>query len=141
MYLILSTLPHFYSILPVIPYYRTYTFGYIHCILVSTTFSILYHVYQESNPIITALDYFFAFLWFVYDIYMGYMYTNALHTILGLNTIVFLSNIHIPYDTSYTLYHSVWHLMSASKCILVSYIIERNLRLIIPIRHIIESGA
>lgn len=142
MYLILSTLPHFYSILPIIPYYRTHTFGYIHCILLSTSFSILYHVYEESNTIITALDYFFAFLMFLYDIYMGYRYTRIyLYTILGLNTVVFLTNLYIPEGNSYILYHSIWHLMSASKSVIVSYIIETQLRLIIPIRHVIESGA
>jgi hypothetical protein len=70
MYLVISTIPHFYSILPLIKYYKTYTFGYINIILISTVFSILYHIYEESNYIINIIDFFCTGLWVLYDIYI-----------------------------------------------------------------------
>ncbi len=77
MYLVISTIPHFFSILPLIKYYNKYTYGYINIIISSTILSILYHAYKESNRIINFLDYSFAGIWFLYDIYMGYKYTNG----------------------------------------------------------------
>ena len=62
--LIISTIPHFYSILPLIKYYKQ-SYGYITIIIVSTIFSILYHVYEESNDIITLIDYLCAGMGFI----------------------------------------------------------------------------
>lgn len=122
MYLVISTIPHFYSILPLIKYYKTYTFGYINIILISTVFSILYHTYEESNYIINIIDYFCAGLWIVYDIYMGYTYTNKkiLFKIVLLNIISFIINIQISHDLHYILNHSIWHFVNAYKCYYIS---------------------
>jgi hypothetical protein len=129
MYLIVSTIPHFCSILPLIKYYKTYTLGYIHIISLSTTFSILYHIYDESNYIINIIDYFCAALWLTYDIYMGYIYTtkNVLFKILLLNTLSFFINTQIPYNLYYQINHSLWHLINAYKCYLVSTYISRSM--------------
>jgi len=122
MYLVISTTPHFCSILPVIRYYKSYTFGYVNIILLSTLFSILYHIYEESNYNITSIDYFFAGVWVIYDIYMGYTYANknTMLQILLLNATTISINILIPYNAYYTLNHSVWHLINAYKCYYIS---------------------
>ena len=122
MYLVISTIPHFCSILPVIKYYKTYTFAYTNIILISTVFSILYHIYKESNYTINTIDYFCAGLWVVYDIWMGYSYTNkkTLFKIVLLNSISFIIHIQIPYNLFYILNHSIWHLINAYKCYYVS---------------------
>jgi hypothetical protein len=122
MYLVISTIPHFCSILPLIKYYKTYTFGYINIILLSTVFSILYHTYEESNYTINNIDFFCAGLWGLYDIYMGYTYTNKkiLFKIILLNSVSFIIYIQIPYDLYYTLNHSLWHFINAYKCYYVS---------------------
>ncbi len=122
MYLVISTIPHFCSILPLIKYYKTYTFGYINIILLSTVFSILYHTYEESNYNINNIDFFCAGLWVLYDIYMGYTYTNKkiLFKIILLNGVSFIIHIQIPYDLYYTLNHSLWHFINAYKCYYVS---------------------
>lgn len=124
MYLVLSTIPHLYSILPLIKYYK-YTYGYIHVILLSTLLSVLYHTYEESNEIITILDYSSAVIWVLYDIYMGYIYTNKkiLFKIILGNSLVFFINIQIPYTVSYPFYHSLWHFINAYKCYYVSTLI------------------
>jgi hypothetical protein len=129
MYLVISTIPHFCSILPVIKYYRTYTFAYIHIIVISTVFSILYHIYEESNYTINTIDYSFACLWFVYDIWMGYIYTNKkiLCKIILLNTVSFIIHIQIPYNLYYILNHSLWHFINAYKSYYVSNYIGMSL--------------
>ena len=122
MYLVISTIPHFYSILPLIKYYKTYTFGYTNIILLSTLYSILYHIYEESNYTINIIDYFCAGLWLVYDVYMGYTYTNkiTIFKIVLVNTMSFFINIHIPYNVYYQLNHSLWHCINAYKCYYIS---------------------
>jgi hypothetical protein len=131
MYLVISTTPHFCSILPLIKYYKTYTFGYINVILLSTTFSILYHTYEESSYPINIIDYFFAGLWLVYDIYMAYKYTNkkTILKILLVNAISFFINIQIPYNLYYPLSHSLWHVINAYKCYYVSNHISININI------------
>jgi len=130
MYLVISTIPHFLSILPLIKYYKTYTFGYINIMLLSTVFSILYHTYKESNYTINNIDFFCAGVWAVYDIYMGYTYTSkkTLFNILLLNSATFFINIQIPYNVHYQLNHSLWHVINAYKCYCVSNYISVQLQ-------------
>ena len=129
MYLVISTLPHFCSILPLVKYYKTHTFRYINVILLSTVFSILYHTFEESNNTITNIDYFCAGLWLGYDMYMGFTYTDrkTMVKIMFVNTLSFLINILIPYNAYYPLNHSLWHLLNAYKCYYVSTLIRIGL--------------
>lgn len=122
MYLVISTIPHFCSILPLIKYYKTHTLGYINIIVLSTIFSILYHTYEETNYTINIIDYFFAVLWAIYDVYIGYIYTTnkTVCIIVFVNTMSFFINIQIPYNGYYPLYHSIWHFINAYKCYYVS---------------------
>ena len=128
MYLILSTLPHFLSIIPLTKYYLTYAFAYCNLIILSTTFSILYHYHEESNNIITMIDYFFAYIWFGYDIFIGFTYTNPydLTKIIFANFISFIINIQIPNNKYYIVNHSLWHLLNSCKCIYVTNIIANG---------------
>jgi hypothetical protein len=130
MYLVISTLPHFCSILPLVKYYKSHTFEYINIIFLSTLSSIVYHTYEESNATITNIDYLCAGLWLICDIYMGYIYTNTkiLYNIVLLNTISFIINIQIPYNLYYTLNHSLWHLINAYKSYHVSNYISIGLK-------------
>ncbi len=125
MYLVVSTIPHFCSILPVIKYYKSYTFGYTNTILLSTLFSILYHTYDESNDIINRIDYFSAGVWAAYDIYMGFTYASrqTILKILLANAMTFFINIEIPCNEYYEINHSLWHLINAYKCYYVSHVI------------------
>lgn len=113
---IVSTLPHLWSIVPLLPHYATHTAGYIHVIGVSTVLSILYHATEESNLLLTILDYACAGVWGLYDLYLGYTYTSpeTLLTIVGLNAASFLFNQLLPEM------HSLWHLLNASKSYWVS---------------------
>jgi hypothetical protein len=126
MILILSTAFHFYSILPLLKYYRTSTFHYVHVIILSTLCSILYHAHNESDSISTSMDYSMAFIWFVYDLYIGYTHRILQQIVIG-NSIIFIINIQIPYTSYYTLLHSLWHLLSASKCYYIASLYRAQL--------------
>lgn len=120
---IVSTLPHFCSIAPLIGH-REAT-AYIYVITVSSTLSVLYHLYEESNTIITAADYLAAATWSLFDVYMGYTHTNTsvLSQIILGNLLIFALNLQIPRDESYIWWHSLWHYLSAYKSFYVSSLI------------------
>ena len=127
MYLVVSTLPHIFSILPLLKKRQEKsTLGYIYIISLSTLCSILYHMFNETNKIATIADYSFAFLWFLYDIYMGYIYKGpakyVLTKILAGNATVFLIYLVIPYNKSYKIFHSLWHIINACKSFYISNI-------------------
>ena len=112
--LILSTLPHLLCILPLFYGNHAPHIPYISIILLSTTFSTMYHAYNESHPVINALDYTMAFIWFLYDA----SYWDA--WILAANAGSFLAHSMVPLGASYPYYHSAWHLLNAWKCYYVS---------------------
>lgn len=114
MILIISTLPHFLSVIP----RNTYKYKYV--IILSTTLSILYHYNEESNTIINILDYCMAFIWFLCDIYLG----HNRYKIILVNFISFIINVNIT--TNYTLYHSIWHIINASKCYYVAMLLSNS---------------
>ncbi len=114
----LTTLPHYLSIYPMWnrPYYPL-------IVSASTTLSFLYHSYSESNHVITACDYLIALLWAAYDLRLS---SRARYRIvLALNTVIFLINISIAYDKNYVYYHSFWHLLSATKSLYISHLLQR----------------
>lgn len=127
MHLIISTLPHFLSIIPIIKYYRSSAFSYINIIILSSTFSILYHYYEQSNTFINVIDYFFAMLWVLYDIKLSYK-TPALYKVLSANCALCLINITIEYSNNYIIAHSFWHLLNAGKCFYISMLLAINFK-------------
>jgi hypothetical protein len=66
-------------------------------------------------------DYIFAIAWLFYDISRSNR--RALRVVITLNAIVFITSICIKYNSDYWLYHSLWHLLSAAKCLYISKII------------------
>jgi len=120
--LVLSTLPHYLSILLLYKYYNINKINiYIKIIFASSSLSVLYHVYEENNIIITYFDYTMAFIWFLY--YLKILY-NYLNKIICINAFIFIINISIPYNDYYYINHSIWHLLSAYKCYYTTCLIE-----------------
>lgn len=125
-WLILTTLPHYVAIIPIWnhPLMRRYCYT----IAASTTLSILYHAYHESNRVIMWLDYVMALIWFLYDISWGLLMTPySFFLLLILNALVFLANQSISHDDRYPARHSFWHLFSACKCICISILISETM--------------
>jgi len=120
-YLSLTCGLHYLSILPFIlkntnrP--STYYNIYINTILLSTTFGIIWHYYNKFM----IYDYIFTGIWFVEDLFWSLELNN--YMILNLNIIIFVLNIIINYIHNYVFYHSIWHILSAIKCIYISNLI------------------
>jgi hypothetical protein len=127
MALILSTLPHYLSALPLLPFYNDITYEYVRVIIIASTLSVLYHFTNESF-IVAVPDYTAAFIWLLYDLYFSYCYGNAQNVkkVIAVNSIVLVLNWSIPKSNpQYEMLHSVWHLASAAKCYYVSLLVSR----------------
>ena len=123
-WLVLSTLPHFYCILPLLYNYQRFE-GYIYVVILSTTISIMYHI-DESNLWIAGFDYAMALIWFFCDIGLGWSRRYALYKIIYANLISFIVNRSVPHNDQYILYHSLWHLFNAYKCYYVSTLLPKG---------------
>ncbi len=120
-FLVLSTLPHYLAILPLIKNYNNYK-RYIQVIFFSSSMSILYHSYNGVDPMISFADYLMAFVWSMCDIYLGYRAGRIyLARAIYLNILILLLNLLAETANNYELAHSCWHILSASKCYFISY--------------------
>ena len=118
-----STMLHYFAIQPftkknLIDQYN----NYVLTIILSTTFSVLWHINSYPVGVLFVMDYNFAYLWFLQDIYHGYN-KNHLLKILFLNIFIFILNIFSSYEIYYYYTHSIWHIFSALKCYYISNII------------------
>lgn len=123
-WLILSTIPHLYCILPLLYNYERFA-GYIRVVVLSTTLSILYHS-DKSNAWITGLDHVMALIWFLYDIELGWDRRNSLYRIIHANIISFIVYCSILHTDQYILHHSLWHLFNAAKCYYVATLLPKE---------------
>jgi hypothetical protein len=108
--LVITTLPHYIAILLHRP---NPDYTYMRLIFLATTLSVAYHLTDESNLLITALDYLVAAA-------LAYHETKIHKHGLVLNGLLFVTNIIPLKKESYTLYHSIWHLASVAKTIYIS---------------------
>jgi hypothetical protein len=121
--LVLTTLPHYLALL-VSP-----TPWYFWVVCTSTTLSVLWHLADEpaTSPL-GQLDHILAAVWMLTDIYyLGK--GDELSLALVPNGFIFLTNIVVTYldrqkVVPYYVGHSVWHILSAIKSILVAYMIR-----------------
>jgi hypothetical protein len=126
--IIISTLPHFISS------YFAFTISYIYFIIIflSSSLSILWHLQKEPKfNLLFFLDYGFALLWLIYDLGLFYLYIQYDYIIgiiiIILNKISALTNIIQFKNISYEITHSVWHLISCIKGIIITYTISNNM--------------
>ena len=107
--LILSTLPHYLAVIP------TNDIKYRIMIITSTTFSVLWHWYNEEEGLILLLDYFFALIWLLYEIRYSLKNNELFERTILLNSLILYLNLQIKYNEYYIYNHSIWHLLSALK--------------------------
>lgn len=114
--LVLSTLPHYLALLPWIKVPNT---TYPHVIFVSSTLSVLWHSYNE--PMYTPLyyaDHVGAVVWFLYDFQLAIKASSiTVEQVMILNLLILVMNLSISPSGAL---HSVWHILSAMKCIYIS---------------------
>lgn len=122
-YDVLSTLPHYLAILPWLPTITTnyQNITYHNIVFLSTTLSVLWHVYEEPmHTVLYYADHVGALVWFLYDLDLASrMSERARATIVLSNMLVFILFL---LSNSVGKYHSEWHIISALKCMIVSLI-------------------
>jgi hypothetical protein len=123
--LALTTAPHYLTIIPLNIKCTELTLRYNYIIIISTSFSIMWHLQGEPYGLLMGLDYLFAGIWGTYDFILALDEKNrkcfmGLIQILLLNCFMVYTNYSIVYDDSYVFYHSLWHIMSVAKCYYVS---------------------
>ena len=99
-------------------------------VMAATITSFLWHLTGEKVPILTALDYTFAFLWALLDTLYASTFQDGetIIQVLYLNLVVAI--IHRYHEStktdreSYVYNHSLWHLLSATKCLAVAFLLK-----------------
>jgi len=131
--LVLSTLPHYICILIIHGVDDDLSISscfYSSVVLISSTLSLMWHLYREPISLIYWLDYGFAVMWVAVEMLMALAETSIsiVLTILLLNIFVAFTNQISDYLAvfrviTYTYGHSIWHLLSSCKCIFVAIIL------------------
>ena len=118
---ILTIIPHLFSL-----YFSCTDILYSITIFSATFSSYIWHLNREKPCIFMYIDYFFAGLLSIYEVYNTYNtewfnYCILLNmSVLGLNkTVYFLSKYKY---IRYNIFHSIFHLYSAFKTCLISYL-------------------
>ena len=110
--LAVSTLPHLF----VIPYAPSAPYATI--VIASTVFSAAWHLQGSQLTNLGVIDHICATTWFMADIAYTYKTPGFQQTLLLNLFIAILNPLLSSHD--YTLYHSLWHLLSAAKAVYVA---------------------
>jgi hypothetical protein len=99
-------------------------------VMAATIVSFVWHLTEEKVRILTALDYTCAFLWCICDILYAFAFheMETIIQVLYLNLVV--ATIHRAHESMktdrecYVYNHSLWHLLSATKCLAVALLLR-----------------
>ena len=122
MILILTTLFHLLATIP--PFTSTHPFRYPYMsMVVATTFlSAIWHLKGQPEGLLLYLDYSFTAIWFFYD--MGLICNlpniDKAKIITASFSVLCLHEV-CSAEENYAVYHSLWHIASAVKCLYVSF--------------------
>lgn len=120
--LVLTSAFHFFALGPLYQHYYNYFYTMLWMSL-STICSMAWHALEEPNGILNVMDYTGAVGWFLLEMWN----TRQLALTFTLNMCVFFTNRIISHchSHSYSFYHSLWHIASAIKCIVVVMTYDR----------------
>lgn len=126
---ILTTLPHY------IACYFAYQTNILYAIIIflSSTFSVIWHLFNQPRNSLFYLDYGFAFLWFLAELILASQIKNPflVFIVLATNATIAISNEIRLSGMSYDTIHSIWHCLSAFKGIFVAYLLLKIDKLIL----------
>ena len=112
--LVVSTSLHYLALIP------ANTLSYRLTVGVSTSLSALWLIYGEPRGPLFYFEYLFAFLWLLQDLRLS----KGSFECIAANAVIFIIGVTIPYDKDYVIYHSLWHGMSALKCVYIALKLE-----------------
>ena len=130
MWLPLTTLFHFGPLWVPHECFQSSLDPYPKVVMAATIMSFLWHLTGEKVPILTVLDYTFASLWCVCDILYASIFQDGetIVQVIYLNLVV--ATIHRAYESiktdreTYVYNHSLWHLLSATKCMAIAFLLR-----------------
>jgi len=96
---------------------------YSRVIVLSTTLSVAWHLYEEPRNCLEIADYTMAAVWLAYDIIMS-VSTRYRRQIVALNMAVMILNRVSQFTGHYEAVHSFWHLVSAGKAYMVAWLLQ-----------------
>lgn len=118
--LILSTIPHFYTL-----HYITNDKIYFTIVLFSSSFSILWHYLCEPKNFIFFIDYTLGLLWTLYEIYKfrnEYILQVIFMNLFVLFTNILTDEISKKKILEYKYSHSIFHIVSSIKTIYIAFL-------------------
>lgn len=122
--LLITIALHYLAIIPILcKKYQSVSYYYrMYCntILLSTSCSILWHYYNTMQ--LQFINYYFVIIWFIQDL-MWSLEINKFR-ILVLNLITIGLNISMYYLDYNVYYHNICNVISAIKCIYISYMLN-----------------
>ncbi len=119
-FIVWSTLPHFLCVPFVFCPSDPWRISYAILIIVSSIFSVAWHMAGEPSNWVMYVDYTLATLWAIMDIIITIVLAkNVLVIVIVLNTLVLVTNK----VSSYTTVHGYWHLFSSLKAICIAYML------------------
>ena len=121
MLLVLSTLPRYLSIIPLHPHDLA---EYKAAIIVSSTISVVYHLYATCQSTVLVIDYSSACYWGFFEVKYGHDKDTL--KIFLLNVLLLILNRSVEFTDNHALYHALWHLVFAAKCFYVATIISQS---------------
>jgi hypothetical protein len=130
MFLELTTLLHLTTLLVPIQCVPVSKDIYPNIVTLATITSFAWHITDESFWPLTVADMMLATIWGLLDILYAYKFHNwfVLVQVIYLNTVIAL--IHRFYEThklsrrTYIINHSLWHVLSAAKCVAVALLLQ-----------------
>lgn len=99
-------------------------------VLAGTIMSFLWHLTGEKVRLLTALNYTCAFLWAVLDVLYAYTFHDGETIVQVLYLNLVMAIIHRYHESTktdrecYVYNHSLWHLLSATKCLAVAFLLR-----------------
>ena len=121
MILVLTTFCHLLSTLPALTSAHSFRYAYSTHVVASTILSAIWHLKEQPEGAFMYMDYSFIAIWFFYD--MGLMsHLPNLEQVKIVAASIFVLCLHevCSYPHNYAVYHSLWHIASAIKCLYVS---------------------
>jgi len=124
--LALTATLHYLALIPIferywnksIPFFNNI---YKNTILYSTIISILSNYFDKSINLLY-FNYGLTVVWIILDILWSLLIKKPI--INYLNILIYVMYFSVKYLGNYLLYHNIWQIISAIKCLYISYLID-----------------
>jgi len=122
--LILSSGLHYSAIIPTLVSSRDYRYIYSLIIFLSTTLSLILHLYEKEKSLLFYMNYSLSTMWTIHDILLTRQtHHNVVSTIFIYTTAMYFISGMLMTINNYQIWYELWHFISGIKCIYISYLL------------------